>query len=144
MVNDSACAPAIRAKLCGAGASPRATAEKSRVVVEICAGVEAPIVREKDFVTVALRLSVTRMTNVKVPVPCGAPLNTPVDALSVSPRGRAPESTVHLRGAVAPEAASVTEELPPPEGLASGEAAWIARDDSTSDRAVVVAGRHVA
>src|SRR5713226_3079787 len=109
MVNDSACAPAIRAKLWAAGASPPAAAEKSRVVVEICAGVEAPIVREKDFVTVALRLSVTRMTKVKIPVPCGAPLNTPVDALSVSPVGRVPESSVQVRGAVAPLAANVTE-----------------------------------
>src|SRR5215831_11890656 len=110
MVNDSACAPeVIRATLWGAGASPPGTAKKSRVLVEICAGVEAPTVSEKDLVTEALALSVTRMTKVKVPVSCGAPLNKPVDVPSVSPMGRAPESSAQVSGAAAPETAKVSE-----------------------------------
>src|SRR5437867_7694464 len=98
MVNCSACAAGvISATLCCAGGSPPAGAAKASEFAEISTGAEAVTVSVNDLVTVALTLSVTRMTNGNVPAACGAPLSAPVDGLSVRPVGKLPESTGQVK-----------------------------------------------
>src|SRR5258708_31701067 len=67
------------------------------------------IVSENDFVSVALVLSVARITNEKAPSACGVPLKVPAAPSSKRPAGKVPESRVHVTGGYPPVAANVSE-----------------------------------
>ena len=67
------------------------------------------IVSENDFVTVALVLSVARMTNEKAPAAWGVPVNVPAEGSSEMPVGRVPESIAQVMGGDPPVAARVSE-----------------------------------
>src|SRR6266436_880080 len=96
--------------LCGAGVSPPLGAVKFRVLRESSTPAAAGlIVSENDFVSVALVLSVARITNEKAPAACGVPLKVPATPSSKRPAGKVPESSVHVTGGYPPVAAKVSE-----------------------------------
>src|SRR5712671_6499215 len=110
MVNCSGWSPLeITAMLCGAGVSPPLGAVKFRVLrassTPAAAGL---IVSENDLVTVALVLSVARITNEKAPAAVGVPLKVPAAPSSKRPAGRVPESTSQVMGGDPPVAARVS------------------------------------
>lgn len=55
-----------------------------------------------------LPLSFTRIVNRNFPVVVGVPLIVPVEGLSVSPGGREPENTFHVKGGVPPVTSMLT------------------------------------
>src|SRR5260370_11382525 len=95
--------------LCGAGVSPPLGALKFRVLRESSTPAAAGlIVSENDLVTVALGLSVARITNQKAPAAVGVPLKVPAAPSSKRPAGRAPESTAQVLGGDPPVASPVS------------------------------------